>query len=195
MWGNSILFTTWWGDTGGVKRVILSFLSNYSILFGITAHFPHVTPLLCRIITHFYHVTPHIDRIICHFYHVIRHFWRITQQLGKVIQHLIRKLHFHRMIVDSCKPRFTKLDLKRRVLSMQGIAISCNVHIVKIFPCVWSYAYFNAPMNYLAISISYFLNLCKRSLCILQAGRRLLNLNNLSKNIRLSGEGELFTAK
>jgi hypothetical protein len=61
------LFTTWWGYTGGVKLVILSYLSYYSILFGITAHFSHVTPLLCRIIAHFYHVTPHLARIIIPF--------------------------------------------------------------------------------------------------------------------------------
>jgi hypothetical protein len=66
--------TMWWGYTGGVKRVILSFLSYYSILFGITAHF--------------YHVTPHLDHIIGHFYHVIQHFWRVIQQLGQVIQRL-----------------------------------------------------------------------------------------------------------
>ena len=35
-----ILLTTWWGYTGGVKSVILSFWSYYSILFGITATFP-----------------------------------------------------------------------------------------------------------------------------------------------------------
>ena len=83
---NSILFTTWWGYTGGVKTVILSFLSYYSIRFGITAHVSHVTPLLCRITAHFYHVTPHLDRIICHFYHVIQLFRRVTQQLGQIIR-------------------------------------------------------------------------------------------------------------
>ena len=83
---NSILFTMWWGYTGGVKSVILSYLSYYSILFGITAHFSHVTPLLCRITAHFYHVTPHLDRITCHFYHVTQHFWRVIRRLGQVIQ-------------------------------------------------------------------------------------------------------------
>ena len=80
------LFTTWWGYTGGVKTVILSFLSYYSIRSGITAHVSHVTPLLCRITAHFYHVTPHLDRITCHFYHVTQHFWRVIQRLGQVIQ-------------------------------------------------------------------------------------------------------------
>jgi hypothetical protein len=82
----SRLFTMWWGYTGGVKSVILSYLSYYSILFGITAHFSHVTPLLCCITAHFYHVTPHLDRITCHFYHITQHFWRVIQRLGQVIQ-------------------------------------------------------------------------------------------------------------
>ena len=75
-----------WGYTGGVKSVILSYLSYYSILFGITAHFSHVTPLLCCITAHFYHVTPYLDRITCHFYHITQHFWRVIQRLGQVIQ-------------------------------------------------------------------------------------------------------------
>ena len=67
-----LLFTTWWGYTGGVKRVILTFLSYYSILLGITANFSHVTPQLYR--------------VICHFYHVTQHFWRVIQRFGQVIQ-------------------------------------------------------------------------------------------------------------
>jgi hypothetical protein len=67
---NSILFITWWGYTSGVKRYF-EFLSYYSILFDITAHFSHVTPPLCRITAHFYLIILHLDRTICHSYHVI----------------------------------------------------------------------------------------------------------------------------
>ena len=167
MWSNKILFTAWWCYTGWVKRVILTFLSYYFTLFRITSHLSHITSpfwyyfhTFCRITSSFWYYFHTFCRITSPLWYYFHTFSRITSPLwyySHTLSHVTSP--FHPDIVDSSKPRFT-LGWIQNVWykTYQQLGYREHKHRVKIFPCVWIFAYFNAPKNYLVMSIFYFLD-------------------------------------
>ena len=124
----------------------MTFLSYYFTLFRITSHLSHITSpfwyyfhTFCRITSSFWYYFHTFCRITSPLWYYFHTFSRITSPLwyySHTLSHVTSP--FHRVIVDSSKPRFTLGWIQNvwyKTYNQLGYRI--HKHRVKIFPCVW----------------------------------------------------------